>query len=262
MRLEEITKKFNPIVTNYKGKTIYWFTEESVNRRRLKCYYDVVDSGKLGTKSERQEAARAYVLTEQELRRTFINMKFFGYVNGHYKDNKFKTKWSVSNFYGYIWVNNEWQRVDGVYHLEDGKFVRNAKTIGRNNYKVRKINTVKLLSAIIMYFNKASLSEIYNVTGVTPTILFNSLKRFAATGKVRNKQILPVRDLPRYADIINSVRYRKDWKVKAATNGKIFTSALLANTYNVILKSLVGKPDAKAKVNFSNKCLVLQGTKQ
>ena len=262
MRLQEInTKKFNPIITENRGKTIYWFTEEAVNKRKLKCYYDVVHSGKVGTYSERKVAAKEYILTEHELSRVFTNMHFYGYVNGIYKDNTFKSKWGSENYYGYYWTGEEWKRMPGVYHVEEGKFVRNEKT-HKKTYKRRKINTIKLLKAIIMYFNKVKPVEIYNLTGVTPDTLFKALKRFAATGKVRNKQILSVKELPRYADIINSVRYRKDWKVKAATNGKTFTSALLANTYNVILKSLVGKPDTKAKVNFSNKCLVLQGTKQ
>ena len=260
MRLEEITtKKFNPIITENRGRTIYWFTEEAVNKRKAKCYSDVTNSGKLGTESERRVAAKAYILTEHELSRTFINMKFYGYINGNYKDNNFKTKWSVSNYYGYYWTGKEWKRLSGVYHLENGKFVRNEKRHKDRIYKVHKINTVKLLTAFIMYFNKATLADIYNVTGVTPKVLYANLKKFAATGKVRNKQVLSVRDLPRYADIINSVRYQKSWKFRTTYKGKLCGNAILANTYNVILNSLTGKP-TNTKISFSN-TLVLQGTK-
>ena len=261
MRLEEInTKKFNPIITENKGKKIYWFTEEAVNKRKLKCYYDVVNSGKVGTFSERREAAKEYILTERQLSIVFTNMHFYGYINGIYKDNSFKSKWGSENYYGYYWTGEEWKRMPGVYHVEEGKFVRNGKT-HKKTYKCRKINTVKLLKAIIMYFNKVRPIEIYDLTGVAPETLFRVLKRFAATGKVRNKQILSVRELPRYADIIISVRYQKDWEVKTNNNKKIVAKALLAHTYNMLLKALVGKPSAKTELKL-NKTLVLQGTKK
>ena len=261
MRLQEInTKKFNPIITENRGKTIYWFTEEAVNKRKLKCYYDVVNSGKVGTYSERKLAAKEYILTEHELSRVFTNMHFYGYINGIYKDNTFKSKWGSENYYGYYWTGEEWKRMPGVYHVEEGKFVRNEKT-HKKTYKRRKINTIKLLKAIIMYFNKVSTPDIYNATGVTPNMLFKALKRFAATGKVRNKQILSIKELPRYADIISSVRYKKGWEVKTNNNKKIVAKALLAHTYNMLLKALVGKPSAKTDVKL-NKTLVLQGTKK
>ena len=265
MRLEEKDikniKRFKPLITENRGKTIYWFTEEATNRRKLKCYYDVVNSGKVGTFSERREAAKAYVLTEHELSRVFTNMHFYGYINGLYKDNTFKSEWASSNFYGYYWTGEEWKRMPGIYHVEEGKFVRNEKTDRNKTYKPHKVNTIKLLKAIIMYFNKVSTPDIYNATGVTPNMLFKALKRFAATGKVRNKQILSVKELPRYADIISSVRYQKDWEVKTNNNKKIVAKALLAHTYNMLLKALVGKPSAKTELNLK-KTLVLQGTKK
>lgn len=265
MRLEEKDikniKRFKPLITENRGKTIYWFTEEATNRRKLKCYYDVVNSGKVGTFSERREAAKAYVLTEHELSRVFTNMHFYGYINGLYKDNTFKSEWASSNFYGYYWTGEEWKRMPGIYHVEEGKFVRNEKTDRNKTYKPHKVNTIKLLKAIIMYFNKVSTPDIYNTTGVTPNMLFKALKRFAATGKVRNKQILSVKELPRYADIISSVRYQKDWEVKTNNNKKIVAKALLAHTYNMLLKALVGKPSAKTDLKL-NKTLVLQGTKK
>ena len=265
MRLEEKDikniKRFKPLITENRGKTIYWFTEEATNRRKLKCYYDVVNSGKVGTFSERREAAKAYVLTEHELSRVFTNMHFYGYINGLYKDNTFKSEWASSNFYGYYWTGEEWKRMPGIYHVEEGKFVRNEKTDRNKTYKPHKVNTIKLLKAIIMYFNKVSTPDIYNATGVTPNMLFKALKRFAATGKVRNKQILSIKELPRYADIISSVRYQKDWEVKTNNNKKIVAKALLAHTYNMLLKALVGKPSAKTDVKL-NKTLVLQGTKK
>lgn len=265
MRLEEKDikniKRFKPLITENRGKTIYWFTEEATNRRKLKCYYDVVNSGKVGTFSERREAAKAYVLTEHELSRVFTNMHFYGYINGLYKDNTFKSEWASSNFYGYYWTGEEWKRMPGIYHVEEGKFVRNEKTDRNKTYKPHKVNTIKLLKAIIMYFNKVSTPDIYNATGVTPNMLFKALKRFAATGKVRNKQILSIKELPRYADIISSVRYQKDWEVKTNNNKKIVAKALLAHTYNMLLKALVGKPSAKTELNLK-KTLVLQGTKK
>ena len=265
MRLEEKDikniKRFKPLITENRGRTIYWFTEEAVNKRKLKCYYDVVNSGKVGTFSERREAAKAYVLTEHELSRVFTNMHFYGYINGLYKDNTFKSEWASSNFYGYYWTGEEWKRMPGIYHVEEGKFVRNEKTDRNKTYKPHKVNTIKLLKAIIMYFNKVSTPDIYNATGVTPNMLFKALKRFAATGKVRNKQILSIKELPRYADIISSVRYQKDWEVKTNNNKKIVAKALLAHTYNMLLKALVGKPSAKTELNLK-KTLVLQGTKK
>ena len=256
-----LAKNFGPIITENKGRTIYWFTEEAVNKRKLKCYYDTVNSGKVGTFSERREAAKEYILTEHELSRVFTNMHFYGYINGLYKDNTFKSEWASANYYGYYWTGKEWKRMPGIYHVEDGKFVRNEKTDRNKTYKPHKVNTIKLLKAIIMYFNKVSTPDIYKATGVTPNMLFKALKRFAATGKVRNKQILSIKELPRYADIISSVRYQKDWKVKTNNNKKIVAKALLAHTYNMLLKALVGKPSAKTELNLK-KTLVLQGTKK
>ena len=261
MRLQEINaKKCNAIITENIGKPINRSNEEADIKRKLKWYYYVVHSEKVGTFSERREAAKEDIRTEHELSRVFTNMHFYGYVNGIYKDNTFKSKWGSENYYGYYWTGEEWKRMPGVYHVEEGKFVRNEKT-HKKTYKRRKINTIKLLKAIIMYFNKVRPCEIYNLTGVTPDTLFKALKRFAATGKVRNKQILSVKELPRYADIISSVRYQKDWEVKTNNNKKIVAKALLAHTYNMLLKALVGKPSAKTDVKL-NKTLVLQGTKK
>ena len=91
-----------------------------------------------------------------------------------------------------------------------------------------------------MYFNKVSTPDIYKATGVTPSNLFKALQRFAATGKVRNKQILSVRELPRYADIISSVRYQKDWKVKTNIRSWRIKAKVIGR---IIAASIVNDPE-------------------